>query len=148
MRTILIILSFLAVTSVIAQKTSRLTVEITDIKIFNHKLYIAVYNNEKNFSKNINAVDSVITTPKDSILVVTFKALPDGEYAIAFFQDLNDNGKLDTGLLGIPTEPIGISNYDHKAKTPPTFKKAMFIVNKNMEIKIPLVTPPKDIKRD
>jgi uncharacterized protein (DUF2141 family) len=36
--------------------------------------------------------------------------LPDGQYAIALYQDINGNGKLDQNLLQIPTEPIGFSN--------------------------------------
>ena len=37
--------------------------------------------------------------------------LPEGEYVISIYQDLNANGKLDTNLVGIPKEPVGISGY-------------------------------------
>ena len=146
MRFVLSILTLLVITSAAAQKTSKLTVEITDIKILDHKLYIGIYDNENDFAKNTNAVDSVIVTPTKSTVKVVFKHLPEGEYAIAFFQNINDNGKLDTGLFGIPSEPIGISNYDRKAKAPPKFNRAKFEVKNDMKIKIPLVTPPKNIK--
>ena len=38
--------------------------------------------------------------------------LASGEYLFSIFQDNNDNGKLDTNLLGIPKELFGFSNYD------------------------------------
>lgn len=146
MKTVIILLTLLLNITATAQHTSNLTVDISDIKIFDHKLYVGIYNNDKDFIKHTNAVDSIIITPKKSTVTIMFKDLKSGVYAIAFFQDLNNNGKLDTGIFGIPTEPIGISNYDHKATTPPTYRKAEFEIKKDMKIEIPLVTPKKDIK--
>lgn len=36
--------------------------------------------------------------------------LPAGNYAIAAYHDVNDNGELDTNLMGIPQEPYAFSN--------------------------------------
>lgn len=38
--------------------------------------------------------------------------LPEGEYFVSAFQDVNDNGKFDTNFIGFPREPVGISNYN------------------------------------
>lgn len=40
---------------------------------------------------------------------VTLNGLPPGRYAAAAFQDGNGNGRLDTNLLGLPTESYGFS---------------------------------------
>ncbi len=42
-------------------------------------------------------------------VVVTYKGLKDGVYAVAAVHDENGNGELDTNFLGIPTEGVGIS---------------------------------------
>ncbi len=41
--------------------------------------------------------------------VITFDGLKDGVYAAAIIHDENGNGQLDTNLIGIPTEGVGVS---------------------------------------
>jgi uncharacterized protein (DUF2141 family) len=42
-----------------------------------------------------------------------------GTYAMAIYQDINSNGKIDKNVVGIPTEPYGFSeNYVPKVKAP------------------------------
>ncbi len=55
----------------------------------------------------------------------TFTGLPAGAYAIAVMHDENNNAKLDTNFLGIPTEGFGFSN-NAKAHTfsPASFDEA------------------------
>src|SRR4051812_16573780 len=43
-------------------------------------------------------------------ITVKFADLPEGNYAVAVIHDVNDNHKLDTGFMGIPTERWGSSN--------------------------------------
>lgn len=51
--------------------------------------------------------------------------LPD-EVAIAIFQDVNENGKLDKNSLGIPTERYGFSNNPKRGFGPPSFHQAKY----------------------
>ncbi|MBV9946835.1 MAG: DUF2141 domain-containing protein [Myxococcales bacterium] len=55
-----------------------------------------------------------------------FAPSPPGTYAVACFHDENDNGKLDTGLFGIPTEGTAISNDARGTFGPPSFDAAKF----------------------
>lgn len=43
-------------------------------------------------------------------LPVTFEDLAPGRYAVQVLHDANDNGKLDTNIVGMPTEGYGFSN--------------------------------------
>ena len=52
--------------------------------------------------------------------------LPIGEYAIAVYQDINNNGELDTNLVGFPNEPYGFSNEQTVLFSPPNWKKSKF----------------------
>src|SRR5690606_37613482 len=42
-------------------------------------------------------------------VVIRIAGLAAGDYAIALYHDRNGNQKLDSNLLGIPTEPYGFS---------------------------------------
>ena len=59
-----------------------------------------------------------------SVLSVQFDNLPEGEYAVSVFHDLNSNGKLDSNAVGMPTEPYGFSNNAAGNFGPPSFDAA------------------------
>jgi uncharacterized protein (DUF2141 family) len=58
--------------------------------------------------------------------VCPFDPIPAGTYAVACFHDENKNGKLDTGLFGIPTEGTVASNDAKGRFGPPSFDAAKF----------------------
>ena len=124
---------------VFGQNTANLTVRISNIELDGSKIYIGVYDDESSFKQKMGAADSITIISKASPQEVLFKDIPSGDYAIAVFQDINDNGKIDLGKLKIPTEPVGISNYSiSKSKLPPTFEKAKFTFCGDTLIFIPL----------
>jgi uncharacterized protein (DUF2141 family) len=55
-----------------------------------------------------------------------FEKIPPGVYALSAFHDKNNNGKLDTNLLSIPTEDYGASNNARGTFGPPSFEDAKF----------------------
>jgi len=56
--------------------------------------------------------------------------LPQGECMVWAYQDGNNNGKLDSGIFGIPKEPIGLTNYGGKG-VPGGFNKHKVPVNRD-----------------
>lgn len=56
---------------------------------------------------------------------LVLKNLPAGPLAISLFQDVNGNGRLDMGALGIPTERYGFSNNARGRFAPPRFEQAL-----------------------
>lgn len=58
--------------------------------------------------------------------VCRFDPIPAGTYAVACFHDENKNGKLDTGLFGIPSEGTVASNGATGFMGPPSFERARF----------------------
>lgn len=109
-----------------AQQSSEVKVKIENIKHFEGSIKIALYNQEDHFlSKEIASDGKSIV---DSNLEFTFDGLPGGTYAISVFHDENDNGKLDTNLIGIPKEPYAFSNNAKGMFGPPSFEDCKFVV--------------------
>ena len=71
---------------------------------------LAVYGSETDFDENENAILSK-KIPVDRVgeYTVSLEGLAAGSYTIALFQDINNNGKLDTNFMGIPKEPYAFS---------------------------------------
>ena len=124
--------------SLIAQEAvteSKLTVEITNITTDEGQIILAIYNSSDNYDKRI-AFQEVKLKPE--IDTVTFEtSVPDGEYLVMLVHDINKNGKLDTNFIGMPKEPVGLSNYDGKG-IPGKFKKHKFTVSEDLTVTIPL----------
>ena len=56
-----------------------------------------------------------------------FNGVSPGPYAVGVYQDENNNGQLDTGIFGIPVEPMGVSNNVRPVLGPPSFNDARFV---------------------
>ncbi len=52
--------------------------------------------------------------------------LPTGEYAFSAFLDANGNGELDSNFIGIPREPVAVSNDARPRFGPPSYDDAKF----------------------
>jgi uncharacterized protein (DUF2141 family) len=78
--------------------------------------------------------------PGRSEVTIDAGALPVGQYAVTVYQDVNGNHKLDHGMLGIPSEPVGASNNPKPRMGPPRFDDCAFsLSNSDQKIKIALV---------
>lgn len=91
---------------------------------------IAVYSNSASFNQPEKAALRAILPIEGEVAVwepfeEEMIKLP-GEVAIAAFQDVNENEKLDKNSLGIPTERYGFSNNPKRGFGPPSFQQAKF----------------------
>jgi uncharacterized protein (DUF2141 family) len=89
------------------------------------KIYVGFYTVDNEFPKHgKHAFRKVVEANGTSSVTETWNDIPKGEYAIAVYQDLNNNDKLETGFLGIPKEPAGLStNLKAGLFNIPNFKK-------------------------
>jgi uncharacterized protein (DUF2141 family) len=103
-----------------------LNLEIVGVIKEGGKLYVSLFNSEQSF-KEKKTYYSFIANP-DSETVAVQLSLPAGEYFFSMYQDSNNNGRLDTNIVGIPKELFVFSNYDGKT-VPGDFKRHKVIVN-------------------
>jgi uncharacterized protein (DUF2141 family) len=59
--------------------------------------------------------------------ICVFRGIPEGTYGLSAFHDKNGNGKLDTNLVGMPTEDYCASNNARGFMGPPSFADAQFV---------------------
>jgi len=113
----------------------KLIVQITNVTSEEGQIILAIYNSSDNYDKRIAFQEVKLKPEIDTVIFET--NVPDGEFLVMLVHDINNNGKLDTSFIGMPKEPVGLSNYDGKG-IPGKFKKHKFSVNENTEIIIPL----------
>jgi uncharacterized protein (DUF2141 family) len=119
----LLFLSSLALAEVVSVKISNLT-------SVGGQLGIAVFDDPNAFPDgNKNTVFRrffpVATNSKEMSLALDLKP---GTYAMAVFLDENRNQKLDTNLIGVPTEKFGFSQNPKILMGAPNFSESEFEV--------------------
>ena len=104
-----------------------------------------IFNSSDGFPKGkIKAMMHGFSGPVGAVGVETIDVgeLPPGRYAASVYLDENDNGKLDSGLLGIPKEPVGASNNPRRRMGPPHFDDCIFtMASSPLQLSIQLVRP-------
>lgn len=105
---------------------AELTIEVSNISELKGQVMIALYANGETWLGK-PAQGSGAAANADKVLV-KFADVPAGTYAAAVFQDVNGNGKMDSNVMGIPTEPFGFSNNATGRFGPPKFDQAKFLM--------------------
>jgi len=99
-----------------------LTVDIAGVKSTKGKVLVAAYSRAEDFLK-LPAGTAAIDAKPGTVRVVIAN-LPAGDYALSTFQDENDNGQLDSNLVGMPIEPYGFGNDAVGRFGPPSFEQS------------------------
>lgn len=89
-----------------------LRVTISDYENTRAVIRVGVFPPTGGFPKSNRGAKGYEIKPNgQKTVTLTITDLDYGDYAIAVYQDVNNNGKLDTGgLLGMPQEPYCFSN--------------------------------------
>jgi uncharacterized protein (DUF2141 family) len=82
--------------------------EITGVEVNRGQIHVRIFSNDMDFRNDHPNFTFILES--DSLVINHVLVLPEGEYVFSLFQDTNNNGRLDTNFLGIPREPVGISN--------------------------------------
>jgi len=105
-----------------------LTVEVSGLQDATGNVYIAVYDSDSTWLSDTTVLSKKVAIAEalDGELVRTELLLPLGEYALSVFYDKDDDGELDTNFIGMPKEPIALSNNAVAKFGPPKYADAVF----------------------
>jgi uncharacterized protein (DUF2141 family) len=106
----------------------KLDIEIIDIRNNSGNIMLQL------FDRNEKLVIQEKSPVKDNKCSFSFPNLKPGKYALRYFHDENLNGKMETNLVGKPTEGYGFSNNVIGKFGPPPFEKWLFEINEDKKI--------------
>ena len=118
----------MAIGGVNAADEASLTIELSGLAKAEGDVYISVWDNPDDWlgESTTARLAVVIADALVDDLVVAKLMLPPGDYAISIYYDVNNNGDLDTNFIGIPKEPVALSNNAKAKLGPPKYKDAVF----------------------
>lgn len=115
------------------------SVEVTSLKPDKGYVIFGLYDKEKGFLDEETEIATAKVEVIGNKVDYTFKNLPNGEYAIAVYQDANSNGKCDRNMIGYPTERFGFSkNYKPKFGAP-NFDDVKISINQSGKTSIEMI---------
>lgn len=98
--------------------------------------FVALYRSSDDFPSQTKVFKRAVESCQNRIVVLN--NLPTDTYAVAVFQDQNDNQVLDKNFFGVPTEKYGFSNQAREIFSAPSFKSASFNLSSDRVIRIRL----------
>ncbi|WP_224997508.1 DUF2141 domain-containing protein [Cesiribacter sp. SM1] len=88
---------------------------------------LALFNKGEGFPTDGKKAIRNITVPaSEGAVQMVVEGLPAGRYAISLLHDENENGNLDTNVVGYPKEGYGASNNNLPTFRAPNFDEAAF----------------------
>jgi uncharacterized protein (DUF2141 family) len=106
-----------------------LTVMVDGFRNKNGQVCASLYSRSNGFPMQQNRADSIKCVRINKITSgIKFDNLTPGSYAVAIFHDANSDGKLNTGLFGIPSEGLGCSRNPKGGVGAPSFQDAAILV--------------------
>lgn len=115
--------------------TTTLKVNVEGIES-NQGQVLATLCKKEEFLKSKCEYSGAVKLENNSEHVIVFENVKLGEYALQLFHDVNNDFKLQTNVMGIPTEPFAFSNNAKGKFGPPKFEQAAFEVTKDAEITV------------
>jgi uncharacterized protein (DUF2141 family) len=122
-----------------AATTHTITVRVSTFRTLKGFLRCRLYSRGDGFPGKppFDAEQSVVVNAKT--MTCTFPGVVAGSYAVALFHDENGDGKLNTNLVGIPSEGVGTSNNKHRSFGPPKWDDATFPLTGDLVLDVNLL---------
>jgi uncharacterized protein (DUF2141 family) len=108
---------------------NKLEVTVRNIKEAKGTIRVGLFTSEKDFLKT--AAEGKVVKANAKEITVVFENLKSGDYAVSVIHDENENGELDSNMVGIPKEGFAFGNNAMGTFGPPSFDKAKVSLIKN-----------------
>jgi uncharacterized protein (DUF2141 family) len=129
------LLAALLALSATAAHALDLTVEVTGIRSNKGEVLAGLFVDTESWLKKPLRGERVVAGER---VLLVFRDLPAGRYALTVFHDENSNGKLDSNLMGMPIEPLGFSRDAKGNMGPAKFDDAALLLDADTTVKVTL----------
>lgn len=119
--------------------TGSIELTIQNINDESGTIKIALYDSPDDFPKQTKAYKVGEVSAQQPQVKYSFENIPDGDYAIAIYHDVNSDDELNFKMFFIPKEPYGFSNNFVPKYSKPKFDDARFAVEGDTKLVIKLV---------
>ncbi len=109
--------------------TSALAADVTfdfDVAAPTGRIMVALFDSEANYGGAGQPVRYAMVDAGEPSRRVTFEDLPDGDYAMRAFHDVDGDGKMKTNPFAMPIEPFAFSNNAVGNMGPASWERAKF----------------------
>ncbi len=109
-----------------AAHAADLTVWVDNVAVDGGQVLVGVFDKAETFPRAMLRGERAPAMSRDASgrVTIVFTGLAPGRYALSAFHDVDDNGKLNANVMGLPTEPYGFSRDARGNFGPPTFADA------------------------
>lgn len=128
MNKLIVLFVFLICISNASLSQYRLNIEIVEIRNSTGNIMLQL------FDENKKVLNQELSPIKAEMCSFSIPNLKPGKYAVRYYHDENLNGKMETNLMGKPTEGYGFSNNVTGSFGPPPFAKWLFEINADKKI--------------
>ena len=143
MRAVLLIAAFFAISQseTVASTAGKLRIKVVGLASPEGAVMVALYDSEEAFSQRSAPFMSGRLAIENLVSEWVVEGIPEGDYAIRVYHDVNGNREMDRSAIGIPKEPVGFSNNARARFGPPSYEDARFMVGDRPEtVEIRLVS--------
>lgn len=106
------------------------TLKITNVKDEKSTIHVGFYKKENNFpAQQQHTFAKEIVPGKTGEVIVTWNDVPEGEYSLAIYQDLDNSGRMKTNMFGYPKEPFAFTQNFKPKMSKPKFDQCKIIFN-------------------
>ncbi|MEZ4458399.1 MAG: DUF2141 domain-containing protein [bacterium] len=110
-----------------AQEPQKIVVQVSNVNSTKGVVRCGLFAKSDGFPSDANRAIQRTSAPAAAGKVVCeFSGVQPGKYAVSVVHDENNNDKIDTNFVGIPSEGYGASNNNLPALSPPNFGDSSF----------------------
>lgn len=117
----------------------QLTLNIKNITKIKGTIEVGVFNKADGFLEENTAIKNYSIPVNGHTISYTIDDLPEGDYAISMYQDINEDKECNLNFIGVPKEPYAFSNNIKPKFSAPNFEDCKFRLENEVELSIILL---------
>lgn len=112
------------------------SLSISGLQSTEGQIMAGLFDDPSHFKMKENPLYTAQAAPADTTVEIVFRGVEPGKYALAVYHDENNDGRLNSKKLGIPSEGVGFSGEWKSRMRPPDFETASFLLQRDTTFQV------------